>query len=160
MRLPFLLPLHCLLPSLLAAAALAAPAAAPRPNVIVIMSDDMGYSDLGSYGGEIPTPNLDALAAGGRQEDTLFRDLRPGPAGYQHDRTRLADQTGARCGSGYSAADAGSAGRRSFGCRIVQRRRRPVSPARPNSATAPGAGMPGITNVPLPKMPTAVPLAL
>lgn len=40
-------------------------AAAPRPDVIVIMSDDMGYSDLGCYGGEIRTPNLDKLAAGG-----------------------------------------------------------------------------------------------
>lgn len=38
---------------------------APRPNIIVIMSDDMGYSDLGCYGGEIATPNLDRLAAEG-----------------------------------------------------------------------------------------------
>jgi len=36
-----------------------------RPNIIVIMSDDMGFSDLGCYGGEIATPNLDALATGG-----------------------------------------------------------------------------------------------
>src|SRR5688572_21863957 len=43
-----------------------APAAdPPRPNIIVILSDDMGFSDLGCYGGEIHTPNLDALAAGG-----------------------------------------------------------------------------------------------
>jgi arylsulfatase A-like enzyme len=35
------------------------------PNIIVIMSDDMGISDLGCYGGEIETPNLDRLAAGG-----------------------------------------------------------------------------------------------
>ncbi|MEM7393237.1 MAG: sulfatase-like hydrolase/transferase [Verrucomicrobiota bacterium] len=38
---------------------------APRPNIIVIMSDDMGYSDIGCYGGEIETPHLDALAEGG-----------------------------------------------------------------------------------------------
>ena len=38
---------------------------APRPNIIVIMSDDMGYSDIGCYGSEIDTPNLDALAAAG-----------------------------------------------------------------------------------------------
>jgi len=36
-----------------------------KPNVIVIMADDMGFSDLGCYGSEIPTPNLDSLAAGG-----------------------------------------------------------------------------------------------
>jgi arylsulfatase A-like enzyme len=37
----------------------------PRPNVIVILVDDMGWSDIGPFGGEIATPNLNALAAGG-----------------------------------------------------------------------------------------------
>jgi len=36
-----------------------------KPNIILIMADDMGYSDIGCYGGEIQTPNIDRLAAGG-----------------------------------------------------------------------------------------------
>ena len=36
-----------------------------KPNVIVILVDDMGFSDIGCYGSEIPTPNIDALAEHG-----------------------------------------------------------------------------------------------
>ena len=45
---------------------------ADRPNIILIMADDLGYSDLGCYGGEIETPNLDALARGGMQMTQFY----------------------------------------------------------------------------------------
>lgn len=59
---------HCLAFALLLSTCVAGNAHAQdarRPNIILIMSDDMGYSDVGCYGGEIPTPNLDALAMSG-----------------------------------------------------------------------------------------------
>src|SRR6266487_1023274 len=51
-------------------------AAETRPNIIVILSDDMGYSDLGCFGGEIKTPNLDALAAGGVRFTQFYNTAR------------------------------------------------------------------------------------
>ncbi len=50
--------------------------AAERPNVIVIMSDDMGYSDIGCYGGEIHTPHLDKLAEGGLRFTQFYNTAR------------------------------------------------------------------------------------
>ena len=47
-----------------------------RPNVILIMADDMGYSDLGCYGSEIATPNLDALAMGGVRFTQFYNTAR------------------------------------------------------------------------------------
>ncbi len=51
-------------------------AAPQRPNIVLIMSDDMGYSDLGCYGSEIATPNLDALAAGGLRFTQFYNGAR------------------------------------------------------------------------------------
>ncbi len=47
-----------------------------RPNIIVILSDDMGYSDLGCYGGEVETPNLDALAQNGLRFTQFYNGAR------------------------------------------------------------------------------------
>jgi len=47
-----------------------------KPNVILIMADDMGYSDIGCYGGEIPTPNLDGLAASGLRFTQFYNTAR------------------------------------------------------------------------------------
>ena len=49
---------------------------APRPNIIIIMSDDMGYSDIGCYGGEIQTPALDGLAANGLRFTQFYNTAR------------------------------------------------------------------------------------
>lgn len=50
--------------------------AAERPNIIVIMCDDVGFSDIGCYGGEIPTPNLDKLAANGVRFTQFYNNAR------------------------------------------------------------------------------------
>ncbi|MBM3826757.1 MAG: arylsulfatase [Verrucomicrobia bacterium] len=50
--------------------------AAGRPNVLIILADDLGYSDLGCYGGEIPTPNLDRLAKAGARFEKVYTSAR------------------------------------------------------------------------------------
>ena len=47
-----------------------------RPNILIIMADDMGYSDIGCYGGEINTPNLDALAVKGIKMRSFYNNAR------------------------------------------------------------------------------------
>ena len=51
----------------------------PRPNVLLILADDMGFSDIGCYGGEIPTPNIDALARGGLRFTQFYNSARCSP---------------------------------------------------------------------------------
>ena len=47
-----------------------------RPNIIIILADDMGYSDIGSYGGEISTRNLDKLANEGLKFTQFYNAAR------------------------------------------------------------------------------------
>lgn len=51
-------------------------AASARPNIVVILVDDLGYSDLGCYGGEIRTPNIDRLAARGLRFTQFYNTAR------------------------------------------------------------------------------------
>src|SRR4051812_14463238 len=83
---PFLRPALCL--AVLLAAPIALRAAEPgRPNVLLILADDMGFSDAGCYGGEIQTPNLDRLAANGLRFTQFYNTARCWP-------TRAAILTG------------------------------------------------------------------
>ena len=62
-------------------ATLTAFAATPsRPNVVLILADDLGYSDLGSYGSEIATPNLDGLANNGVRFTQFYNTARCWPS--------------------------------------------------------------------------------
>lgn len=82
--------------------------AASRPNIILIMADDMGYSDLGCYGSEIQTPNLDALAHGGVRFTQFYNTGRCCP-------TRASLLTGLyphQAGIGHMMEDKGLAGYR------------------------------------------------
>ncbi len=79
-----------------------------RPNIIIIMSDDMGYSDIGGYGGEIDTPNLDGLASGGVRFTQFYNTARCCP-------TRAALLTGLyphQAGIGHMMEDRGADGYR------------------------------------------------
>lgn len=79
---------------LIAATAMMASAAQKQPNVLVIMADDMGFSDIGCYGGEIETPNIDALAKKGLRFTQCYNTARCWPTrtalltGYYPQQTR------------------------------------------------------------------------
>ena len=49
-----------------------------RPHIVLVMLDDMGFSDLGCYGGEVETPHIDSLAAAGVRFSALFAFLEHG----------------------------------------------------------------------------------
>jgi len=77
-----------------------------RPNIVLIMADDMGFSDLGCYGGEIQTPNLDRLASGGLRFTQFYNTGRCCP-------TRACLMTGLyphQAGVGHMMSDTGYPG--------------------------------------------------
>ncbi|MCP4513198.1 MAG: sulfatase-like hydrolase/transferase, partial [Fuerstiella sp.] len=57
-------------------AATGAVPAAERPNIVLVMADDMGYSDIGCYGSEIQTPVLDGLAGNGLRFTQFYNTSR------------------------------------------------------------------------------------
>ncbi len=82
--------------------------AAQRPNIVVLLVDDMGFSDLGCYGSEIPTPNLDKLAANGLRFTQFYNTARCCPS-------RASVLTGLyphQAGVGHMTEDDGVAGYR------------------------------------------------
>jgi arylsulfatase len=62
-----------------ASATAPSPAGARPPNIVLILADDLGFSDVGSYGGEIPTPHLDRLAAAGVRFTQFYNSARCSP---------------------------------------------------------------------------------
>ena len=51
-----------------------------QPNIVLILNDDMGFSDIGCYGGEVETPNLDRLAKGGIRFSQFYNTARCSPS--------------------------------------------------------------------------------
>src|SRR6266481_7264147 len=74
--------------------------AAKPPNILVIVADDMGFSDAGCYGGEIATPNLDRLASGGLRFTQFYNTARCWPSrasiltGYYAQQIRMDPPNG------------------------------------------------------------------
>ncbi len=76
-----------------------------RPNILLIMADDMGYSDAGCYGGDVRTPNLDRLAAGGLRFTQFYSTGRCWPSrgciltGYYAQHIRRDRMQGVKLGT-------------------------------------------------------------
>ncbi len=86
-------------------ALLALPATAGPPNVLLILADDLGYSDLGCYGSDIDTPNLDALAKNGLRFTQFYNTARCWPSraalmtGYYAQAVRRDTVPGVKSGN-------------------------------------------------------------
>ena len=80
-----------------------APSPPPRPNIVLILADDMGFSDIGCFGSEIRTPNLDALAARGVRFTQMYNAARCCPT----RASLLTGQYPHRAGVGHMVDDRG-----------------------------------------------------
>src|SRR5678810_688751 len=66
-----------------------------KPNILIILADDMGFSDAGCYGGEIATPNIDSLARDGLRFTQFYNTARCWPSraalltGYYPQQIRM-----------------------------------------------------------------------
>ena len=75
-----------------------------KPNILLIMADDLGFSDIGCYGGEIQTPNLDRLAADGLRFTQFYNTTRCWPSrssiltGYYAQQIRRDTVPGVKSG--------------------------------------------------------------
>lgn len=104
------------------ASGVGAPGPAARPNFLVILADDLGYSDLGCYGSEIATPNLDGLARGGLRFTQFYNTARCWPTraslltGYYPQQVRRDTVPGVA---------SGGAGRRPAWARLLPELLRP-----------------------------------
>ena len=79
-----------------------------RPNILLIVADDLGYSDLGCFGGEIETPNLDSLASKGVRFAQFYSTARCCPS----RASILTGQYPHRVGIGHMVTDLGHPGYR------------------------------------------------
>src|SRR5512138_999119 len=79
-----------------------------RPNILLILADDLGYSDLGCFGGEIETPNLNRLAANGVRFTQFYSTARCCPS----RASILTGQYPHRVGVGHMVQDLGQPGYR------------------------------------------------
>ena len=61
----------------------------PRPNILCILADDLGWSDLGCYGGEIQTPNLDRIALRRLDNSSLLVGQFHGPASLRQNSSTI-----------------------------------------------------------------------
>lgn len=94
--------------ALTASAGLAGAPRRRRPNILLIVADDLGYSDLGCYGGEIETPTLNALAANGLRFAQFYTTARCCPS----RASLLTGQYPHKVGVGHMVTDLGHPGYR------------------------------------------------